>query len=80
MYSLRIASRQNIYPTGVRQDDQVLPDDQGAAVLVVTPDHRALPVFDAIYEMEDMACRVSGVGSLQVPSGRVENYEESTLI
>jgi len=27
--------------------------DQGAAVLVVTHDHRALDVFDAIYEMED---------------------------
>ena len=27
--------------------------DQGAGVIVVTHDHRALDVFDTIYEMED---------------------------
>jgi putative ABC transport system ATP-binding protein len=27
--------------------------EQGAAVIVVTHDHRALDVFDTIYEMED---------------------------
>jgi putative ABC transport system ATP-binding protein len=27
--------------------------DRGAAVLVVTHDHRALEVFDVLYELED---------------------------
>ena len=34
--------------------------DRGAAVLVVTHDHRALDVFDVLYEMEDGRLRPSG--------------------
>jgi putative ABC transport system ATP-binding protein len=33
--------------------------DRGAAVIVVTHDHRALDVFDTIYEMEDGKLRPS---------------------
>lgn len=33
--------------------------EQGAAVIVVTHDHRALDVFDTIYEMEDGVVRLS---------------------
>jgi ABC-type lipoprotein export system ATPase subunit len=32
---------------------QQVAHDQGAAVLVVTHDHRSLGVFDVIHEMED---------------------------
>jgi putative ABC transport system ATP-binding protein len=34
--------------------------ERGAAVLVVTHDHRALDVFDVIYEMEDGRIRAAG--------------------
>jgi putative ABC transport system ATP-binding protein len=34
--------------------------EHGAAVIVVTHDHRTLDVFDAIYEMEDGVIRVNG--------------------
>jgi putative ABC transport system ATP-binding protein len=37
--------------------------EQGAAVLVVTHDHRALDVFDTIYEMEDGRTTASSGGS-----------------
>ena len=33
--------------------------ERGAAVLVVTHDHRALDVFDVLYEMEDGRIRAS---------------------
>lgn len=33
--------------------------DQGAAVIVVTHDHRALDIFDTIYEMEDGVVKIS---------------------
>ena len=33
--------------------------ERGAAVLVVTHDHRALDVFDVLYEMEDGRIRPS---------------------
>jgi len=36
--------------------------DRGAAVLVVTHDHRALDVFDVLYEMEDGRIRPSDSG------------------
>ncbi len=36
--------------------------DRGAAVLVVTHDHRALDVFDALYEMEDGRLRARSPG------------------
>ncbi len=36
--------------------------ERGAAVLVVTHDHRALDVFDVIYEMEDGRIRPAKVG------------------
>ena len=38
--------------------------EQGAGVVVVTHDHRALDVFDTLYEMEDGVIRMeSGVAS-----------------
>lgn len=36
--------------------------DRGAAVIVVTHDHRALDVFDTIYEMEDGILRPARQG------------------
>lgn len=44
--------------------------DRGAAVIVVTHDHRALDVFDTIYEMEDGRLRLS-------ESQSVRNIENS---
>jgi len=41
--------------------------EQGAAVIVVTHDHRALDVFDTIYEMEDGVIR-SGAAELSAAS------------
>lgn len=37
--------------------------EQGAGVIVVTHDHRALDVFDTIYEMEDGIMRKQSLGS-----------------
>ena len=41
---------------------QKVAHERGAAVLVVTHDHRALDVFDALYEMEDGRIRPSELG------------------
>jgi putative ABC transport system ATP-binding protein len=41
--------------------------EQGAGVIVVTHDHRALDVFDVIYEMEDGVIRPGSADSLTAP-------------
>jgi putative ABC transport system ATP-binding protein len=52
--------------------------EQGAAVLVVTHDHRALDVFDAIYEMEDGRTTASAVGGHRAPASPLASHEQST--
>jgi len=47
---------------------QRVAHEQGAAVLVVTHDHRALDVFDVIYEMEDGRARLQRGGQGAVPA------------
>ncbi len=42
--------------------------ERGAAVLVVTHDHRALDVFDALYEMEDGRIQFTGGGAIATRS------------
>lgn len=42
--------------------------EQGAGVIVVTHDHRALDVFDVIYEMEDGVIRPGSTDSLPTPA------------
>ena len=44
--------------------------DRGAAVLVVTHDHRALDVFDVLHEMEDGRIRASPHRLVESPSTR----------
>jgi putative ABC transport system ATP-binding protein len=41
--------------------------EQGAAVLVVTHDHRALDVFDTLYEMEDGVIRTGAAPAAAAP-------------
>lgn len=45
--------------------------ERGAAVLVVTHDHRALDVFDFLYEMEDGRLRQAGADGHALPSPNV---------
>ena len=42
--------------------------DQGAGVIVVTHDQRALDVFDVVYEMEDGIIKPSSADLLAPPS------------
>jgi putative ABC transport system ATP-binding protein len=42
---------------------------QGAGVIVVTHDHRALDVFDVVYEMEDGVIRPASAELLSTVSG-----------
>ena len=43
--------------------------EQGAGVIVVTHDHRALDVFDVIYEMEDGIIRPASADLVRTVSG-----------
>ncbi len=43
---------------------------RGAAVLVVTHDHRALDVFDLLYEMEDGRLRLAKAQAAAHPATR----------
>jgi putative ABC transport system ATP-binding protein len=45
--------------------------ERGAGVIVVTHDHRALDVFDRVYEMEDGQLRSSPLDKPRDPTTRV---------
>ncbi len=53
-----------------------LAHEQGTGVVVVTHDHRALDVFDTVYEMEDGVIRRSETDAMRTISSPVEDDQK----